>query len=227
MPRRTPALNRLSGWSLRSAVELDRSGHRGLVADLFRTSPIKMHAICGWMAVLDAARTPSVQGRVAGEKPNIADHLRNSSARELLASVFQRRPPSGYLRALLKARPEPFRLPGHYTRLFELFADEPDSFKTNALRFVPSINSSMIEAVDELSPPLVVPAVIASIGDNTDLQLVNRVFEYVQQRCATSEAVAIFGRYGVSRGLDKALERCLRKVRFPPPPLIAVAGNDC
>src|SRR4051794_20874491 len=137
------------GRALAKAAALDRSGARGLVADLLTASTLRRQAAFVVLATVNLDEPRPFLERLGEPNASLGDVLRLRRARDLIAAAFAVTPeavPGGFVRALMRIGDEPLRREHLYGRLFAIITQEPHGPKAHALRYCGPITSATIEA---------------------------------------------------------------------------------
>src|SRR4051812_27805821 len=152
-----------SGWALAKAAGLDRTGARGLVADLLTASTLRRQAAFVVLATVPLDEPRPFLERLGEPSAPLGDVVRFRRARDLIAAPFETPPeavPAGVERALIRIGDDPLRREHLYGRLFAIIEHEQHGHKAHALRYCGPITSAIIEAVDLLDPVLVDPEIV-------------------------------------------------------------------
>src|SRR3954447_17710657 len=220
-----------SGWALAKAAGLDRTGARGLVADLLTASSLRRQAAFVVLATLPLDEPRPFLERLGEPSALLGDVIRFRRARDLIAAAFEVAPeavPGGFARALIRIGDEPLRREHLYGRLFAIISQEPHGPKARALRYCGPITSAIVEAVDLLDPALLDPEIVRHIHSPRRAHHANRVLRFIQEVCstATDEALHAAARQAVGgSGLERFARRWVARADvFPSPPFLARAG---
>jgi hypothetical protein len=211
------------GWAFSTAVRLDQSGARGLVADICRiAAPLKRQAA---FVALAAARSDvdAYLVRLETRAATLNAAIRIHTARQLACAAFDVddvRP--SFLRALERIGLTPLETPDAYSALFALSGQATP--QAEALQYCNVLTSARIRAAEELDLRILSPAVLNSIDRDEDIELINAAVHLLSQCCSIldeeegwrvlREHLARYGAYGVERMLKHAdrflLSPCLQ-----------------
>jgi hypothetical protein len=210
-------------WALQKAVVLDINGSRGLIADLTVASALKRQAACAVLATVDLENPGAFLARLGMEQGGVGEAIRSRLAKDLVAAAFGMDAPKGYLRALMRIGPKPLEEPHLYRRLFEIFTDETEKHKADALRFCGPIDAAKIQIVDVLDPVLVHPEVVKHTRNVEKAREINKLIELIRDVCskATNEALITSLKEAADSDddFDTFINNWLQKAdRFPSPP---------
>src|SRR5215212_1404106 len=149
-------------WAMAKAAALDRTGARGLVADLLTASTLRRQAAFIVLATVNLDEPGPFLERLGEPNALLGDVIRVRRARDLIAAAFAITPeavPGGFERALIRIVDEPLRREHLYRRLFAIISQEPHGPKAYALRYCGPITSHTIASLDVLDSVLLDPEI--------------------------------------------------------------------
>lgn len=184
----------LTQWPLAALGRLDRGGARGLVADLLLAGIHSRQAAfiaAGHVDLEDPTAFLHALGVQVEGLEGVGVALRTNNARSVIAAVFGVRPdqvPSGYLRALAKIEEigadqpgmHPFEDPASYRILWDIFAHDRAGQRARALRYMPRLRSSTMQAVMNLDPVLLWPEILAVTGSPRRVAAANNLLSLIR-----------------------------------------------
>jgi hypothetical protein len=211
------------GWALHRAVRIDQTSSRGFAADLAAFSMLKRQSAFAVLGSIDPSDPTPFLARLGGPSRSFGEVIRVSQAWDLIAAAYEvEHVPSGYLRALTRINFKPLDEPHLYRRLFDIFTNEGERQKTNALRYCGPIDAIRIQVVDVLDPVLVHPEIVKHTRSIAQAQKANGMLRFLRGICstATDELLAAGIRQAMgSGGLERFAQKAIQNAdRFPPPP---------
>jgi hypothetical protein len=225
---KTISFHSFGGWALQQAATLDKSGCRGLVADLTTASILKRQSAFAVLATVNLGNPSPFLNRLEMEQSGVGEAIRSRLAKDLVRGAFGKPVPGGYLRALQRIGYKPLEKPHLYRRLFEIFTNETEDQKAHALRFCGPIDTARIEIVDALDPVLVHPEVLKRTRNVAKAQEANDLIRFLKEVCssATDEALAAGLSVALEGGsLDEFAQGWMEKAdQLPPPPFPSQDG---
>lgn len=189
------------GWSFLKLALLDRSGARGLVADLAHAGALTRQAAYVAVACTDLDAPAGFLRRLGVDRDDaegVGIALRQRRAREVIAATFGVHPsevPTGYLRSLARIEEansqaagfDAFARPTSYRTLFDLFRGDRRGRRTQALRYAAKMRSDTIDAAMNLDPILVWPEVLDATGTPKRVAAANSVLGLIKLCVSTAE----------------------------------------
>jgi len=154
-------------WAMAKAAALDRTGARGLVADLLTASTLRRQAAFIVLATVSLDEPRPFLERLGEPNASLGDVIRFGRVRDLIAAAFETTPdtvPAGFERTLVRVGDDPLRRAHLYGRLFAIIAQEPHGPKAHALRYCGPITSDTLAALDRLDPALLDPEIVKCIA---------------------------------------------------------------
>jgi hypothetical protein len=225
---KTISFHSFGGWALQKSATLDKSGCRGLVADLTTASILKRQSAFAVLATVDLDNSCPFLNRLGMGQSGVGEAIQSRLAKDLISAAFGRPVPGGYLRALQRIGYKPLERPHLYRRLFEIFTDEAEKQKAHALRFCGPIDATRIEIVDALDPVLVHPEILKRTRNVAKAHEANDLIHFLKQVCssATDEALVAGLSIALETGdLDEFAQGWMEKAdQLPPPPFLSQDG---
>ncbi|MBP1180928.1 hypothetical protein [Methylobacterium sp. PvR107] len=232
----------ITGWPLAALARLDRSGARGLVADLTFAGVLTRQAAFVLLAAVDldvpGAFLKRLDIQVDGAE-GIGLALRLRRARQIIGAAYDLDPdnvPTGFLRALAKVQEtradepgfQPFNDPATYRRLFDILVGQRNSRRAQALRYCEKLKSSTIDAATTLDPLLLWPEILAVTGTpqrveaaNSMIRLIRDSHTSVDERSLVTAMRQSFKSLGV---LEAFAKKALDSADRLPTPIPAAEG---
>ena len=231
------------GWPLLILAWLDRTGARGLLADLAVAGPLTRQAAFIAAVDLDVDAPRGFLDRLGIEAEGaegVGIALRTRHARDLIAAIYEVAPqdvPSGYLRALARIQEGISEAPGldpldrceSYRRLFEIMSGDQNDRKVNALRYCGKMRSSSIHAVLTLDPVLIWPEIIRHMGSRQQVERANAFVAMIRETASqtSDDDLVVAMRQSLRSGnaLEAFARRAIERAdRLPVPHLPATSG---
>lgn len=189
----------ITGWPLAALARLDRSGARGLIADLTFAGVLTRQAAFVILAAVDLDAPVAFLKRLdiqVNGAAGIGLALRLRRARQIIGAAYDVDPddvPTGFLRAVAKIQEvhtdqpgfQPFADPASYRRLFDILVGQRNSRRAQALRYSERLKSSTIDAALMLNPLLLWPEILAAIATPTRALAANEMLKLIKN-CHTS-----------------------------------------